>query len=130
MENKQVFEVGQTVTGGDLGGKRMVIDEVGVIYTYKLRYPDGRKDTSGRQYYTYQLEAAPKLTKEEAWIDVTLLVGKRSRSPLTWASEAWKRETRHQCYVILGSAGVKMEDDVKERVRKLIARADSEDFDG
>lgn len=70
----------------------------------------------------------PKPTPEQAWEKVGLLIGHRaySKSEVAyWEEDKHDRETRHQCYQILGAAQVKITDEVKDKVRRLIELADN-----
>lgn len=73
----------------------------------------------------------PRPSEEEAWEKATMLIGKRGYERYEYCclngSEVgdWHRETRHQVYQILGSAGIKITDEVKADVRRLIGVADS-----
>ncbi|SRR6266567_1011822 len=85
-----------------------------------------------------RIEVAPKLTPEQAWsqlpLDIVKFLVEIKRSPVrAWGGEAvgWHgtpvfltptkySELRRQAYVLLGGAGVKVTEDVKERVRSII----------
>ncbi len=85
-----------------------------------------------------RIEVAPKLTPEQAWsqlpLDIVKFLVEIKRSPVrAWGGDAvgWYgnpvfltptkySELRHQAYVLLGGAGVKVTEDVKERVRSII----------
>lgn len=73
----------------------------------------------------------PRPSEEEAWEKATMLIGIRSRKKGEYCcldgqeKLDFDRETRHQVYGILGSAGIKIEPEVKADVRRLIGVADS-----
>lgn len=68
----------------------------------------------------------PRPTEEEAWEKAAMVIGRRGYLRLDYCcmnsseAEDFDRETRHQVYKILVTAGVKFTDEVKNRVRKLI----------
>src|SRR6266568_2482440 len=70
-----------------------------------------------------RIEVAPKLTPEQAWSQLPLDIVKRlvdlKRLPGMMNEFAYTA-LRRECYVLLGGAGVKVTEDVKERVRSTI----------
>lgn len=70
------------------------------------------------------IEVAPKLTPDNAWVEATLAIsGAIAGVHITGRlSEFEQREIRHQAYVILGGTGIKITESVKEQVRSIIRR--------
>ena len=80
-------------------------------------------DNGAGWYHEVQLEPAPKLTAEEAWTQVPILVLREIKEHFLdqrCAYEDALRAIRHECYKLLGGAGVKVTEEVKGRVRKVI----------
>lgn len=81
--------------------------------------------TGSREFDLEHLELAPRLTPEEAWMQLPLDIVRdlvefeRTSITGTLYPSAY-RELRHRAYVLLGGAGIKVTDDVKERVRSII----------
>lgn len=88
-------------------------------------------------YETEELEPAerpkPKLTPEQTWAELPIRIAEliKEKSWPGWnfsknneraIYEADRTEIRHQAYILLGSAGVKVTEEVKERVRDTIER--------
>ncbi len=70
-----------------------------------------------------RLEVAPKLTPEEAWVQLPQDIVKRlvDLKPFPGMMSGFTYTAlRRDCYILLGGAGVKITEDVKERVRKII----------
>lgn len=94
---------------------------------YSVRLPSGlTARLEGRD-----LEPAPRLTPEEAWAQLPILVlreiveHERTTIPLVpeyngYISSDKHSAIRHECYKLLGGSGVKITEEVKERVRNKI----------
>lgn len=71
-----------------------------------------------------------KLSTEDAWLEASLLIGRRIEQLLGegsgWYSvPEWKaKQIRHECYQILGGNEIKVTEEVKAKVRSLIERAE------
>ena len=74
------------------------------------------------------LEVAPRLTEDEAWAELPyLILGQINKlATIYWGKtsllETDYRQIRHEAYKLLGGAGIKVDESVKERVRKAIKR--------
>jgi hypothetical protein len=119
------------VTRGSTHSKHGVI--AGVETRYRVRLDDKQR-WQGLDYSESELEPEPaKLSSEEAWLEVALLVGRRVATvvyEINW-KETRDKETRHQAYAILGGNGVDVgrtgTDEhkvVKARLNDLIERAE------
>lgn len=74
------------------------------------------------------VKAQKKLSEEDAWIEVALMVGREvQRWGVSWGGydvpDYLQKSVRRMCYVILGGNGIKVDEEVKVRVRSLIERA-------
>lgn len=79
---------------------------------------------------TYEKESDlsyAKLSEEDAWLEVALMVGHTVREHMHICGgmlyESHAKEIRHKSYQILGGNGVKVTEEVKQRIRGLIERA-------
>lgn len=68
------------------------------------------------------LELAEPLSPETVWSQVPILVMQQimGMGSATGLYEFDRRGIRHECYRLLGGAGIKIDEDVKERVREVI----------
>lgn len=137
------FKVGDRVKFGF--GNMGTIKEVHTHHTYTIEAPQTLSTGAPLVLYTRDelyLVDAP-LTPEEAWDKAAILVGKREsawnhsymttramfrgdENAINKARVDHDKETRHQVYVILGSAHIKIGENsgpVKTRVRSLIVQA-------
>lgn len=103
---------------------------VGVAYEYTVQFDFDGYHNHGTAQRTEDQVRLPRPSEDEAWEKATMLIGKRNyiRGTTNYINPfnaAFDRETRHQVYQILGSAGIKITDEVKQDVRRLIGIADS-----
>lgn len=128
--NEPKYQVGQKVdalwshTVGYLPGR---VESVTATYRYGVVFPIRGHFVSSLTEDQIRL---PRPSPEEAWEKAVMLIGlraseKRGRLLVLEGIVAWNTETRHQCYQILGSAGIKITDEVKRDVRRLTTIADS-----
>ena len=116
------FSIGEYVNTpsdaiGKIVKKQMVCD-----ITYTVQFNSGRTaDFDGAD-----LEPAPKLTPDEAWAQLPILIIEQVKAlrvhytdgvPVLYAGQ--RSNIRHECYKLLGGAGIKVEP-VKERVTNMV----------
>lgn len=71
----------------------------------------------------------PKPSPEQAWEKAIMVIGARGAAQANYCCldgdevEDFNRETRHQAYQILGAASIRITDEVKRDVRRLIGIA-------
>lgn len=98
-----------------------------VIHMYIVEFPNHGNVTLNVYESQVRLPAPPQ---EEAWEKATMLIAFRAAERRGWnytsgAIDEFNKETRHQVYQTLGSAGIKITAEVKSDVRRLIQVADS-----
>lgn len=124
------FQVGQQVEAfwsNLIGYLPANVTKIEAHYTYTVQYPTRSNATDE---LTENQIRPPRPTEEEAWEKATMLIGQRAYikgKPITVYpfNENFNRETRHQVYQLLGSAGIKITDEVKADVRRLIEVSDT-----
>jgi hypothetical protein len=72
--------------------------------------------------YEENVELAPRLTPEEAWGQVPVLALRTLMEPSigSYLYSYQYSNLRHECYKLLGGAGVKVNEETKRRVRNLV----------
>lgn len=91
-----------------------------IVYT--IQFNSGRT----AEYDGVDLQPAPKPNPEQAWVSVPMIAItqiKKGRGHMQDSSviyEFERRAIRHECYVALGGAGVKVTDEVRERVADIV----------
>ena len=105
------------------------------LVTVKIKTPDNGNNTvfySDISELAHAERPKPKLTPEQAWAELPILVAELikekswpqqfSRDNKRAIFESDRTEIRHQSYILLGGAGIKVTEEVKERVRNVIER--------
>jgi hypothetical protein len=119
-----VIKVGNRVQeagGGEYLGKVTSIESI-VMYAIEVPASMGGNWNITRE--ASQIELAKELTELEAWTELPILVLKELQSFTTvWGTVvvSEQRSIRHDCYVLLGGAHIKITEEVKARVRKVVA---------
>jgi hypothetical protein len=117
---EQKIEVGSPVKSKRTGEYLGKVKELRIITVAEVQYDDKYRHTY--PYEVADLELAPQLTPEEAWAEVPILVLRVLTTPgsgTTFYSDEYSA-LRFHCYKLLGGAGVKVTDEVKARVRKIV----------
>lgn len=124
MSTEPKFKVGDRVNYGLASNKVGVITEIETHYIYTLRQDDGVEHSREESY----INGYAKLSEEDAWIEVALMIGAAIRAilPMTvWESD--RKDIRHKAYQILGGNGINCTKDheaIKARLNSLIERAE------
>jgi hypothetical protein len=130
--NDPKFEVGQQVeatwhglfTAPDYKPAHIT----GSKYVYTVKFND-QPEAGSYQRDEDQIRL-PRPSVEEAWEKATMLIGIRAHEKGEYCcldhpeKLVFDKETRHQVYQILGSATIRITDEVKADVRRLIGIAD------
>lgn len=127
---RQVRKEAQTQTDqtsfkvGDRVRSKRTGDYLGKITAIKVVYEATDSDGYVSRNFSDQLELAPQLDAATVWSEVPLLIMREinGRGPRRVIFDFEQKSIRHQCYRLLGGNGVKVTDEVKERVRLLISQ--------
>lgn len=110
------FSVGDHVrnTTGNIVGK---VTQVKASYRYTIDTPDGNT------HHIYENELS-RIDPLATWDKIKLFIGARIAGYTGFQTESdYDKETRRRCYVMLGEAGFKLDDDRKNTVRGLVFHA-------
>ena len=134
MQITTKFDVGQRVTDGTITGKveEFSYNTEWAVVRYKIAAETTDTGCSTwRSESDLSLTPKPRLTEEEAWRDVILLIG-LSRYDFGFPLLASERASvRHRAYQVLGGAGVEIgrqgsreHEQLREKLNALIKRAE------
>lgn len=118
-----VYKEGDRVTSKNNMGRYYKV--TGVVLVQRLTIQDENTGATFVDLAPDMFDPAPKkLTPVEAWSEVPVLIIRLMQDYGLPLWEYDKRGIRHECYKLLGGAGVKVNEEVKTRVRYLIEQTE------